>query len=81
MEIIRCKSIDDNGLRELKILKYVVYIKILKNMLKKNVILLVFWIYFRNLKQLKIKGLPAVTNDIIYKELTEALPNCKIDIE
>ncbi|KAG9430698.1 ATP synthase subunit s, mitochondrial [Apis mellifera carnica] len=55
LEIIRCKSIDDNGLRELKILK--------------------------NLKQLKIKGLPAVTNDIIYKELTEALPNCKIDIE
>lgn len=50
-------------------------------MLKKNMILLIFWIYFRNLKQLKIKGLPAVTNDIIYKELTEALPNCKIDIE
>lgn len=30
LEIIRCKSIDDNGLRELKILKYVIYIKILK---------------------------------------------------
>lgn len=49
-------------------------------MFKKNTILLIFW-YFRNLKQLKIKGLPAVTNDVIYKELTEALPNCKIDIE
>lgn len=35
LEIIRCKSIDDNGLRELKILKYVVYVIILKTCLKK----------------------------------------------
>ncbi|XP_017757851.1 PREDICTED: ATP synthase subunit s, mitochondrial [Eufriesea mexicana] len=56
LEIISCKSIDDDGLRELKQLK--------------------------NLKQLTIKGLSYILNsDAIYKELTEALPNCKINLE
>ncbi|CAL7943229.1 unnamed protein product [Xylocopa violacea] len=55
LEIINCKSVSDDGVFKLKVLK--------------------------NLETLKIKGLPAVDNNIVQKELTEALPNCKIDIE
>ncbi|XP_071858871.1 ATP synthase subunit s, mitochondrial [Bombus fervidus] len=55
LEIIKCKSIDDGGLRELKVLK--------------------------NLKQLKIKGLSSITDNTVEKELSKALPNCKIDFE
>ncbi|KAK1126984.1 hypothetical protein K0M31_004599 [Melipona bicolor] len=55
LEIIKCKSVDENGLRHLKVLK--------------------------NLKQLKIKGLPAITDSVAHDELVKALPNCKIDFE
>lgn len=35
LEIIKCKSIDDDGLRELTVLKYVIYIKMNKIYLTK----------------------------------------------
>ncbi|KOX77947.1 ATP synthase subunit s, mitochondrial [Melipona quadrifasciata] len=50
LEIINCKSVDENGLHHLKVLK--------------------------NLKQLKIRGLPAITDSVAHVELVKALPNC-----
>ena len=56
LELVGCKSIDDEGLRDLKLLK--------------------------NLKTLKIQGLPYIKDkDSIRKELIAALPNCKIDFQ
>ena len=56
LELINCKSIDDEGLLSLKVLK--------------------------NLEKLKIRGLIYVKKkDSVYKELTEALPNCEIDYQ
>ncbi|CAK9832340.1 ATP synthase subunit s, mitochondrial [Anthophora retusa] len=50
LEVVDCKSVENEGLRKLKVLK--------------------------NLETLKLKGLPAVADDSICKELGEALPKC-----
>lgn len=80
LELINCKSITDQGLRDIKILKYVIY----RNIKKINTINIVSDIivhaFFRNLEMLKIQGLPYLENkDLVREELMKALPNCKID--
>ncbi|XP_076752231.1 ATP synthase subunit s, mitochondrial [Xylocopa sonorina] len=81
VKLENCKYIDNNALRYLSLLQdSLTNLEIINcksvdddGLFKLKVL--------KNLETLKIKGLPAVDNNIVQKELTEALPSCKIDIE